>query len=135
MIPSRAAQDVSRLLDICRQSIYFETMAGVVDCLKAIGSDPDVVLTRVKNRYDLSFDAAASAGYRNLAVNLRVVTEETKALGLETHVCEVQLLLVHMAAIKVRDLSRDFLKFALFKQYLHWQCASAMGTDHGGSRA
>ena len=64
--------------------------------------DPDVVLIRIKNRFNPNLDSAASAGYRNLAVNLRLVTAETKSLGIETHVCEVQLLLLHMAAIKVR---------------------------------
>ena len=56
---------------------------------------------RVKNRYDPTYNAEQSAGYRNLAVNLRVVTDETIALGAETHVCEVQLLLIQMATIKV----------------------------------
>ena len=64
---------------------------------------PSVRQVRIKNRFEIGFDSEQSAGYRNLAVNLRVVTGETKALGLETHVCEVQLLLVQMAAIKVRS--------------------------------
>ena len=56
---------------------------------------------RIKNRFDPSYDSELSAGYRSLAVNLRVVTDETKALGVETHVCEVQLLLIQMATVKV----------------------------------
>ena len=51
-------------------------------------------------RLDPGFDSAASAGFRNLAVNLRVATGETAALGLETHVCEVQLILLRFAAIQ-----------------------------------
>ena len=98
----RAAQDVSRLLDLCRQSIYFESLAGAAACLAAIARDGDVAVARVKNRLDPDLDAAATAGYRNLAVNLRLVTPEARALGVETHVCEVQLLLVSMAAIKVK---------------------------------
>ena len=94
-------QDVSHLLDICRQSIYFSTVAGIAACLESISNDPDVRLARIKNRFDPDFDSAESAGYRNLAVNLRLDTAETRALGVEIHVCEVQLLLLHMAAIKV----------------------------------
>ncbi len=45
-----------------------------------------------------------------MAINLRLDTAETRALGVEIHVCEVQLLLVHMAAIKV---SRENLKLHL----------------------
>jgi hypothetical protein len=96
-------QNVSRLLDLCRQSIYFESLAGVAACLNAIAIDGDASVVRVKNRLDPELDAAASAGYRNLAVNLRLASPEARALGVETHVCEVQLLLVSMAAIKVRS--------------------------------
>jgi hypothetical protein len=35
-----------------------------------------------------------------VAVNLRVATGETAALGLEAHVCEVQLILLRFAAIQ-----------------------------------
>jgi hypothetical protein len=69
---------------------------------------------RIKNRFDPAFDAERSAGYRSLAVNLRVVTERTMALGVETHVCEVQLLLVQMAAIKV-GWRRSNLAVCLFR--------------------
>jgi hypothetical protein len=100
-----ALQNVSRLLDICRQSIFFHSVADIVACLCAISNDPDVVLVRVKNRYDPESDASLSAGYRNLAVNLRLDNSETRALGIETHVCEVQLLHLHMAVIKVISLS------------------------------
>ncbi len=35
-------QDVSRLLDVCRQSIVFEDLAGVASCLAAMRLDSDV---------------------------------------------------------------------------------------------
>ena len=37
-------QDVSRLVDICRHSIYFETIDGVKQCLAAINQDKDITL-------------------------------------------------------------------------------------------
>jgi hypothetical protein len=94
-------QDVSRLLDFCRQSIFFDTIADVAACLAAISRDSDVAIARVKNRLSPTVDSAASAGYRNVAVNLRLVTPETLSLGLESHVCEIQLILLQMALIKV----------------------------------
>ncbi len=94
-------QDVSRLLDLCRQSIFFDTVADVAKCLAIIGSDSDVVIARVKNRLCPAVDSAATAGYRNVAVNLRFVTPETLSLGLDSHVCEIQLILLQMALIKV----------------------------------
>ena len=94
-------QDVSRLVDLCRHSIIFESVAGILECLDVMTRDSNVVISRIKNRLDPKFDSDISAGYRNVSVNLRVVTEETKDLGVETHVCEVQLLLLGMARIKV----------------------------------
>ena len=88
-------------MDICRQSIYFETVADICCCLTAMSKDPEIELARIKNRFDPALKSAESAGYRNIAVNLRVDTPETRALGIESHVCEVQLLIICMAAIKV----------------------------------
>jgi hypothetical protein len=94
-------QNVSRLIDICRQSIYFDSIADICSCLLAMSQDPDIALVRIKNRFNPALQSVESAGYRNLAVNLRVDTPEARALGIETHICEVQLLLISMAAIKV----------------------------------
>jgi hypothetical protein len=103
-------QDVSHLLDICRQSIFFESFVDMAACLAAISKDSDVVISRIKNRFDPALSSAVSAGYRNLAVNLRIVTSETRSLGTEMHVCEVQLLLLPMAVIKVSQNMVHYLK-------------------------
>ncbi len=92
---------MSRLLDICRQSIYFRSVADLRKCLEAISSDTEVVLVKLKNRLDPDLSSDTSSGYRNLAINLRIVTDQAQALGAETHVCEVQLLLAKMAVLKV----------------------------------
>ena len=101
--PRRGRQDVSRLLDLCRQSIVFDDPAGVLACLRAVAADPEVRLVRVGNRMDPDYDGRASAGYRDLALNLRVATEATARLGVGMHVCEVQLLLRRIAELKVRQ--------------------------------
>ena len=88
-------------MDLCRHSIIFNSVSEVARCLAAIGRDQDVAIVRIKNRLDPKFDSAMTAGYRNVALNLCITTEETKSLGVETHVCEVQLLLICMAEIKV----------------------------------
>jgi hypothetical protein len=61
-----------------------------------------VRLLRVKNRLCPEYDAALSAGYRDVAVNLCLDTEETRRLGAEGHVCELQLMLRPFAELKVR---------------------------------
>jgi hypothetical protein len=89
------------LLDLCRQSIVFDDLAGVAACLRAIATDPEARLVRVGNKLDPGFDSRASAGYRDLSLNLRVVTAATERLGVDTHVCEVQLILREIAELKV----------------------------------
>ena len=56
--------DVSRLLDCCRQSIIFENLEELSQCFKAILQDPEITVVRVKNRFDPNYNSAYSAGYR-----------------------------------------------------------------------
>ena len=90
------------LVDLCRQSIVFEQLSGVASCLRAIGDDPDVELLRIKNRLDPGYDSKSSAGYRDVGMNLRLLGTQARELGVEAHVCEVQLLLRPYAQLKVR---------------------------------
>ncbi len=92
---------MSLLVDVCRQCIVFREGRDLVTCLRAIADDPHVVLARVKNRLDAGYDTAASAGYRDVLVNLRIETDETEGLCVAGHVCEVQLILLPFAEIKV----------------------------------
>jgi hypothetical protein len=52
------------------QGMYFESLSGIVSALRAIAGDPDVRLARIVNRLDPSYDASATAGYRDVLVNL-----------------------------------------------------------------
>jgi hypothetical protein len=94
-------QDVSRLVDVCRQTVIFRTVEGIIACLASIAKDPDIKILRIKNRLNPEFDARKSAGYRDVALNLQIVTEQTKALGIDAHVCELQLMLQSVAELKV----------------------------------
>ena len=77
-----------------------------LECPQADGEWPvtvsDVIVERVKNRMDPETKLRVFGGYRDVALNLRIDTEETRAMGVETHVCEVQLLLSCFDTIKVR---------------------------------
>jgi len=53
------------LLDICRQSIYFESVSDIIQCLQVINNDKEVVIERIKNRLDPDYDSCISAGYTN----------------------------------------------------------------------
>eukprot|EP00286_Rhodomonas_abbreviata_P020362 CAMPEP_0181306638 /NCGR_PEP_ID=MMETSP1101-20121128/10415_1 /TAXON_ID=46948 /ORGANISM="Rhodomonas abbreviata, Strain Caron Lab Isolate" /LENGTH=829 /DNA_ID=CAMNT_0023412725 /DNA_START=205 /DNA_END=2692 /DNA_ORIENTATION=+ len=93
-------EDVSRLVDVCRQTLVFETVGSLADCLQEIANDTGVELVRVKNRLSPEEDGAASAGFRNVNVNLRLVGEDARSFGVDTHVCELQLLLRDFAVLQ-----------------------------------
>ena len=103
--------EVSRLVDITRQSIIFESIEDIVRCVSIIMMDPEIVIERIKNRFDVNYDSSQSAGYRDLALNLRIVSREAKDLGLHTHVCEVQLLNKQMAEMKSDNGHKRYVEF------------------------
>ena len=94
--------DCSRLLDCCRQSIYFDDLESLMSCVAAAAQDTTVRLMRINNRLHSGDSSGLTAGYRDVMLCLRISTDETRRLGIDTHVCEVQLVLVDFAKIKVR---------------------------------
>jgi hypothetical protein len=89
------------LVDICRQSIIFDSVEDLMMCLNVIACDDEAVILRIKNRLNLSYNSSVSAGYRDLALNLRILNQDSIELGADTHVCELQLLLRPFAELKV----------------------------------
>ena len=94
-------QDASRLVDLCWQSIIFDDAADISTCLLNISADPDVLIVRIKNRLDPAYNSAVSAGYRDVVLNLKICNERTMDLGVNEHVCEVQLVHRLFAELKV----------------------------------
>jgi hypothetical protein len=92
--------DASQLLDICRQSIVFDTVSELLACVKIIIQDPSVVVIRIKNRLNPMYNGVETAGYRDVSLNIRINNGMTRDLGVETHVCEVKLLLKSFALLK-----------------------------------
>ena len=79
----------------------------MADCLAAIRNDKAIRVVRIKNRMDPDYNSATSAGYSDVAINLRIDNAETRALGVEGHVCEVQLILCAFAELKVNQRRRS----------------------------
>ena len=88
-------------MDVCRQSIFLDCIEDVTACLETIRMDSDVDIVRVKNRLRPDMNSSDSAGYRNVAINLRFRTLQSIQLGLCGHVCEVQLVLRSIAQLQV----------------------------------
>lgn len=103
--------EASRLVDITRQSIYFDSLHSLSHCLEIILSDPQVVVERIKNRMDEAYDASVSGGYRDCSLNLRIVTPESRRCRTDLHVCEVQLVLKKIAMLKTSDGHKGYVLF------------------------
>ncbi len=72
-------------------------------------ADPDIELLRIKNRYDPKYDSKLSGGYRDVNINLRFRSHLALLLGLETHVCEVQLVLRSIIGIKNEEGHKNYV--------------------------
>ena len=83
------------------QAIFFDDVGALLKCLEVIVSDESARLLRVTNRYSQRYDAGLTAGYRDVSLSLRLETAAARQFQVDAHVCEVQLVLVPFAAIKV----------------------------------
>ena len=68
-------------------------------------ADPEVLIVRIKNRLHPvpNCGASDSLGYRDVALNLRIISLEAKYFGVDTHICELQLVLKPFVDLKVID--------------------------------
>ncbi len=103
--------DVSRLVDLCRQSIVFDSPRDLLTCLQTLVADQEIRILRIKNSLQVGHDAAVTAGYRMVMVNMLLVTAETERLGVDWHVCELQLLLRDFAVLKSESGHRRYRIF------------------------
>jgi len=92
--------DPSRVCDLVRATLVFESFEGLCDGLKTIASDETVCIDRIKNRFDSSYPAEQSAGYRDVSLVVRIRTIESRAAGTDMHLCEVQLQVAPLLAVK-----------------------------------
>lgn len=92
--------DVSKLVDVCRQSIVFNSMTDLARGFDVVVGDPHVDVLRVVNRLDVEYDARESAGYRDVKLNIRINTKEAVELYINSHVCELQLIHMDFATLK-----------------------------------
>ena len=55
--------------------VSLEEMEGVAS---AIFADPTVQVIRVKNRFDPDYDSVATAGYRDISMNLKLTSTDSE---------------------------------------------------------
>jgi hypothetical protein len=84
----RSVEKVSRsynnkpwlLVDVVRQSVIYDSILDIVKCLQVISDDPNVQIVRIKNRLSRDYDDTLTAGYRDVVININLVSEETVTL-------------------------------------------------------
>jgi len=102
-------RDVSRLLDVCRETIYFDTVDQLRRCLAAISENPRLEIVRLKSTmeaeqdtreggYDGGWLLASGMRFVGVYVRLRGV-EGAKRLCVDSHVCELLLVLTDVGRI------------------------------------
>ena len=102
---------VNSLLDLSRTCVVCRSIAQVNSVLQAIAQDPDVALLRCKNRLHPKYNGKATAGYRDLSLNLAFTSPEAARLGLDGVVCEVQLLVQAFYEVKTDEGHANYRKF------------------------
>jgi len=102
---------ISRLLDMTRFSIFFDSIEHITVALGAIMSDPDVKLLRVKNTLSFNADVSQTAGYRCVHLNLKIVNRETGMFGCDSHVCEVLLALHSFGELRTPESHGRYIRY------------------------
>ena len=103
--------DVSCVCDILRQRIAFASVKEILECLKVLTEDPNLEIVKIRNLHEPQLDAWSNAGYRDVAVMVRLVTPATQWLGVAGHVCELQLAHVDMMSLLKPDQHQRYLRF------------------------
>jgi len=103
--------DASRITDLVRGAIAFGTLGELLQCLRAIANDDQVCIRKIKNRFARSYDSSKSAGYRDICLVLQLRTPETRASGTDRHLCELQLHIEDMLAVKTDEGHRRYVQW------------------------
>ncbi len=103
--------DVSRVSDVVRQCIVFDTVHDICEAIRALGADPEIQVVRIKNRMSLSYDARLSCGYRDVLLNICINLPLTREFGLFKHVCELQLILKPFVHRKTIEGHKRYVEF------------------------
>mmetsp|Transcript_32411 Transcript_32411/g.75496 ORF Transcript_32411/g.75496 Transcript_32411/m.75496 type:complete len:1076 (-) Transcript_32411:1022-4249(-) len=116
------SRDVSRLVDLCRETIYFDSVANITACLRAIAADEIIEIVRVKSTMDPigvreSEEGALFAGMRFVKVNLKLVgSEEARSLCVDQHVVELLLVLTDIGRVQTEEMRSAYREWRKCKR-------------------
>lgn len=115
--------DASRLTDVCRGVLGFDSLEALADCLATIIADPLIKVEGIKNRMDPSYNVSETQGYRDVNVTFRIMgspmacitADAWHELRLSWHVCEVQLLPMEFLEMKKRTSHKNYIRYRNLK--------------------
>jgi len=100
-----------RLVDVCRESIYFQSVPDMIACMRMISEERELIVVRVKNRMHLEEEDLLNIGFRHVCINVRVQNYEAEQRGVESHVCEILLILVSFAELMTPERHARYVAF------------------------
>ena len=104
--------DASRLLDVCREMIVFESIKDMADCLEELGKDPEVFVVRIKSTMTKAgLNPVVPSGLHFISVNMRIQNYRTKKLAISAHVCELLLILRSSAELITPGVHEKYVQY------------------------
>mmetsp|Transcript_35360 Transcript_35360/g.86064 ORF Transcript_35360/g.86064 Transcript_35360/m.86064 type:complete len:1624 (-) Transcript_35360:129-5000(-) len=108
--------DVSKLLDMVRETLYFDSVTDLESCLRAIQCDSQVEVVQVKSTMD-DTTRKLWAGMRFVKLNLRLSgNEEAQDLAVDTHICELVLTLTDIGRSQTREMGKAYRQWRKCKR-------------------
>ena len=108
-----ATGDATKVRDLVRCSLVFDRASDLQTCLDLILNDPRACVAQVKNRFKGS--AMETLGYRDVQLKLTLhencFGESELEMGLHEHVCEVQLHVSAVYALKNNEGHRRYVEY------------------------
>ena len=93
-----------------RTIVVFDDIDGVVAFVEALRDDPALVVGS-KNALSAAFDSRENAGYRNINLSVLVVDSLAFSQGLDAHVCELQLGIAPIEALRNEQGHANYIKW------------------------
>jgi len=77
--------DVSRLCDLCRETMVFSCAADLLACFKLLIDDSEIAVTRTKSSMDPDGEPQHLSGFRQISLNFKILSESSCKKGVSWH--------------------------------------------------
>merc|ERR1712107_152736 len=101
--------DFRKVLDMLRSTLQVATISDVYRTLGFILAQPNVLVYRIKNRFDPKFNAKETFGYRDL--NMQISFVEFQDSVFAGHICELQIHIVDMLKLKTEQGHQNYVQY------------------------